>query len=221
MSNKTILYLHGWATNYKYMEPLAINYKHNHLLIDLPCFGKNKNQPKPLTLMDYKNQIIDFILKNNYHIELIVGHSFGGKIAPLIAKELKVKNLILLSPSIFNKPRMPSYYFKVFVYKVIKKITNSQKILSLFGSKDYKSLNSTMKKTMSNIVNCSIKNIIIKLDAKVILIFSNKDKITPYYLGKKIKKYIKNSVLIKINGDHFAYLNNIGYINSIIEKAVD
>ena len=89
------------------------------------------------------------------------------------------------------------------------------------GSQDYKSLNPIMKKTMSNIVNESVKEDIKKINVPTILLFGNKDKITPIYLAKKIKKNIKDCELIILNGNHFAYLYNKTKVIKIIESLVD
>ena len=61
---------------------------------------------------------------------------------------------------------------------------------------------------MSFIINESIDNQVKKINIPTILLFGNKDKITPIYLAKKIKRKIKDCELIVLNGNHFAYLYN-------------
>ena len=112
------------------------------------------------------------------------------------------------------------HYIKVYLYKFIKHLFPNSKLLSFFGSKDYKSLNNIMKKTMSNVINYDVTNLLKTLNTPTTLIYANKDKITPMYIAKKSKKKIKDSNIISINGDHFAYLSNINYINKIIESVV-
>ena len=217
----TILYLHGWGCNKQYMMPLISNVKRwNVLVIDLPGFGTNPPFTSYKTFDDFIDIIDKFIKDNNYQITYIIGHSFGGKLAVSLTKRLNIRHLFLFAPSIFNKPRLLSYYIKVYLYKLIKRIKPNSKLLKYFGSKDYKSLNNIMKATMSNVINYDLSKLIKEINTPTTLFFANKDKITPIYLGKKIKRKMKDCNLFVINGNHFAYLNNINYINRIIESVV-
>ena len=129
--------------------------------------------------------------------------------------------MFLLSASIFNKKRHLSYYIKIYFYKLIKVLFPKSKLLLCFGSKDYKQLNGVMKKSMSNVINYKMNKTLKLLNIPTSIIFAINDNITPMYLAKKIKRKIKDSSIIKINGDHFAYLYNIDYINLIIESVVN
>ena len=220
-SKNTTLFLHGWGCNKNYMLPISKLKNSNSLIIDLPGFEKDKYLNKPYFIDDYIEDIIIFLNNFEYKVTHIVAHSFGGKLAVRLAKLLKVKGLILIAPSIYHKIRGPRYYIKVLTYKIIKRIKIFNKISNRMGSQDYKSLNPIMKKTMSNIVNESVKEDIKKINVPTILLFGNKDKITPIYLAKKIKKNIKDCELIILNGNHFAYLYNKTKVIKIIESLVD
>ena len=78
-----------------------------------------------------------------------------------------------------------------------------------------------MKKTMINVINEDITEQLESTKSSFIMFFSNKDKIIPYYLSKKIKKHTEDCVVYKIKGDHFAYFYNIAFISNIIEKVVE
>lgn len=219
--DETLLLLHGWGCDYSYMLPFTKTIKFaNLLLVDLPGFGKNEQLTKPLCLEDYSNCLLVFLKRKNFSPKYIVGHSFGGKLSVLVASKLKIKALFLLAPSIFHKTRSLKYYLCVFIYKTLKKLRFPHSILNKFGSKDYRSLSPVMKKTMSLIINKDISSELSKLNVPTIVFFGDKDKITPIYLYKKIKKNTNDSTLIKIKGNHFAYLSNIIFISNIIEKVL-
>lgn len=220
-SSNTILFLHGWGCNLSYMLPLAKQItKANLLIIDLPGFGENKLFDSPKTLIDYTDIILDFLKVNNFKVNFIVGHSFGGKLSIDLAKKLNVKGLVLLAPSIFNCRRGLGYYSKIIIYKIIKRIHFLNKLSQKFGSKDYKSLSPVMKKTMSNVINTSVEKNLSELKIPIFVIFGSKDKTTPKYLGKKIVKKAKDAILYVVDGDHFAYLYNVTIIAKIIESMV-
>ena len=220
-SKNTTLFLHGWGCNLNYMLPVSTLKNSNSLVIDLPGFGKNKPLDYPYKLDDYIEDILLLISTNNFKITHIVAHSFGGKLAIKLSILLKIKGLILIAPSIYHKVRGPKYFIKVLTYKIIKHFKCLKKISSLMGSNDYKSLSPVMKKSMSFIINESIDNQVKKINIPTILLFGNKDKITPIYLAKKIKRKIKDCELIVLNGNHFAYLYNKKQVIGIIESLVD
>ena len=219
--NKTILFLHGWGCSLKYMLPIAdISYA-NSLIIDLPGFNNNESLTYPLAFEDYVNVILSFLKENNYKIDVIVGHSFGGKLAISLANKLDISSLILIAPSTFNKKRGLFYYLKIYTYKIFKKIKYLHKFLHLFGSEDYKSLSPVMKKTMSNVINYNVLSHLKNIAIPVLIIQGENDKITPFYIAKKTKKHLLDSELITIKGGHFAYLSNQYMVKKIIESMVN
>ena len=219
---QTILFLHGWGCDFTYLEPFSHTIKYANLVfVDLPGFGKNEPLNHYFTLDNYSESILTFLKENNFKIDYIVGHSFGGKLSVLIASRLQIKALILLSPSIYNKPRFLKYYINIYLYKFFKLINAPKFLLNFFGSKDYKTLDNTMKRTMSLVINEDVSSQLASLKIPIIVFFGNDDKITPCYLYKKIKKNCRDSTLIKIKGDHFAYLSNILFVSKVIEKVLN
>ena len=220
-SKNTILFLHGWGCNKNYFSSLAKKIKFaNTLIIDLPGFGDNQNLIIPFTLKDYADSIFLFLKKNKINTTAIIGHSFGGKISVLLSSKIKIKFMILLSPSILNKRRSPTYYAKILIYKLMKNIKALTPFTKKMGSDDYKVLTPTMKKTMSNVINTKCKKEFSKINLPILLIFGNKDKTTPPYLGKKLSKYNKNTALILLEGNHFFYFQNENIIVNIIEEMI-
>ena len=219
-SKNTILFLHGWGCNINYMLPLSYSSNYNSLVIDLPGFGKNKELSFPYTIDDFVEEIVLLISSLDIKVTHIVGHSFGGKLATRLSRLLKVKGLILISASTFHKIRGPKYYLKVWFYKFVKKFKIFSKLTNSFGSKDYKTLPPVMKKTMSKIINESVTTDLKAISIPTILIYGNKDKITPLYIAKRTKKLIKDCELIVLNGNHFVYLYNKQKVIRIIESLV-
>lgn len=219
--DRTILFLHGWGCNKKYMRPLAYNIKNcNCLLIDLPGFKENKLFKSPKSFEEIAQIILNFICENNYHIDYIVGHSFGGKLAVYLSNQTKLKHMFLIAASIYNKKRHLIYYIKIITYKLIKQFKFMKKYLNKFGSNDYKTLSPVMKRTMSNVINYKMTSCLKESKTPTTLIYGTKDKTTPLYIAYKANKHLTDSNIIKIKGAHFAYLHNITFLISIIESVV-
>ena len=219
---KTILFLHGWGCDKSYFRQTTeiIDYA-NTIVIDLPGFGENEALKKPYEIEDYVNEINNFLSLNNLHLDIIVGHSFGGKLAVFLAEKTKVNYLVLLSPSIINKDKTILTYIKIFLYKIIKRINFFNCISQKMGSEDYKYLSPVMKKTMSNIINKNGLKQFKKLSIETLIIYGKNDTITPPYLGKRLLKANKKAHLIMLDGNHFFYLSNIKIINKIIKELVE
>lgn len=244
-----IVFLHGWGGSSRLMLPLykKLNqYDDNnftYLFIDLPPFGMSEEPINPWNLDDYVNLTKEIINEVDWIDEIyIISHSFGGRIAIKLAsfptsiisieKKLiekislnlefknKIKKLVLLA-SAGIKPRFSlKTQIKLWQYKFYKKI-GSKKIKN-FGSTDYKILSPIMKKTFNNIIKEDLTGICEKIQSKTLIIFGNKDKETPLYMGKKLNKNILDSRLITIkNGDHFAYINHIDAIFPVIYNFIN
>ena len=79
----TIVLLHGWGQNISMMEPIGKFYYDyfNILEIDLPGFGKSDEPSYVWSVFDYAKAINILIKKLKIKEVIMIGHSFGGKIA--------------------------------------------------------------------------------------------------------------------------------------------
>ena len=110
-NKKTIIFLHGWASNKEIMKQAfgSTLEDYKHIYIDLPGFGKSSNQ-YILTTKEYANIIKEFL----YQIDIkpqnstIAGHSFGGKVATLLKPDI----LLLLSSAGILENKSTKYMIK-------------------------------------------------------------------------------------------------------------
>lgn len=213
--------LHGYLSS-KESFAYQINALKLHfrvIAIDFSGFGKSAEPPYPFSVLDYANEVIALIDKLGVQTYSIIAHSFGGRVAVKIASRDKRLNKLILTGSAGIKPRRkPSYYFKVFAYKLLKKFL-PEKLLKNFGSSEYKTLSPVMKKSYVKIVNEHLNKEYKQIKNPTLIIFGENDRETPLYMAKKIKKYVKNSRLIIINGaGHFAFIDNYALFNiAVIE----
>lgn len=221
---KLVVFLHGWGAGSEMFLPLAKEiYKEGNsfLFIDFPPFGKSEEPKTVWTIQDYKAmtlQIIQHILdEQNYTSLDIISHSFGGRIAILLASEneLKLNKLILIGAAGIKPKRGLIYKTKVLKYKIMKKIA-PQKAANM-GSEDYKKLSFTMKQTFKNIVSTDLTSLCDKISCQTLIIYGQKDKETPIYMAKKLHKSIKNPKLIIVKGaHHFVYLEQLNLVSKYV-----
>lgn len=87
-SDSWVLFLHGWGANKELMEgAFGGRFKSlNHLYVDLPGFGGSESE-SVLDSADYGRIIAKFLDSLKIAPKIIIAHSFGGKIATLLALE--------------------------------------------------------------------------------------------------------------------------------------
>lgn len=224
---KQIILLHGWGTSKKTFSSLVEEIKENYEvhLVDLIGFGESEESLKPLSLNDYVLFLRDYINRFNITNPIILGHSFGGRIAIKYENNFKdVEKLILVDSAgirrtnLKNKIKIIKYKLLKKWYKLINNKTEFQKLLRNSGSYDYKVATPIMKRTLSLVVKEDLKKQIKKIKAETLIIWGRDDKVTPYKDAIYLKKHIKNSGLVTIdNTGHFPYLESKRRFNIIIK----
>ena len=98
----TIVLLHGWGQNIEMMQPIGDNFKDKFqiLIIDLPGFGRSSEPKYPWSLDEYVEVIKKLLDKLKIKNPIMMGHSFGGKLALLYASKYDVKKLVLFASPI-------------------------------------------------------------------------------------------------------------------------
>lgn len=224
----SIILLHGWGTDSTTFNDIINILKQKYLVyaIDLPGFGKSAEPDKYYTLDDYVNLLREFIKDKNIKNPIILGHSFGGRIAIKYASIYKVSKLILvdsagLKPKNYlrTKIKILVYKLKKKWYKLTKNVMKYNRIVNSSGSSDYKNASIAMKRTLSKVVSEYLDRRLKKIEAETLIIWGKNDDVTILRDAKKLNKKIKNSGLIIIDGSgHFPYLDNRYYFNIILKE---
>jgi len=216
---KIVIFLHGWGGNLHSLYPVARQLNYKTVLIDLPGFGQSDIPNSPISSFEYASIIQKLIESSGINKAVLIGHSFGGKIATIIASKNPewLKGLVLISSPGVKLKKPLFVQLKKYTYIVLKKIIsifpNNEKILeklrNLFGSEDFKNSKGIMRETLKIVVNEDISNILREIKSKTLLIWGKKDRDVPLKVGIKFNELIKNSKLIVYeNAAHFPYLEN-------------
>ena len=229
----TILILPGWGDTRKTFDLLINLLKENFTvyIIDYPGFGNSPFPDRNLTIYDYTNLIRDFIADKQIKKPTIIAHSFGGRIATLLTGYYKedIKKLVLIDTAGIKRRKTPYLWLKEKIYKLLKPIKKilpkklkepyHKKLLTIFGSSDYKALPSEMNETFKNIIKEDVKDYLPFIDQETLILWGEKDTATPLKDGKLLEKKIKDSALITFeNATHFSYLEYPVQTYQIIEK---
>lgn len=217
--NVTNIFLHGWGLS---MQSLLFCDEYlqneNSLFIDFPPFGKSCEIPKSWSIFTYANMVVslcEFLQIEKFNL---IGHSFGGRVAILVATlcRQKTKKLVLVDSAGIKPKRGVRYHLKVLAYKIRKKLHLN---LKDYGSEDYKKLSPEMKGIFVSIVNTHLDSFLPMIEAKTLIVFGKQDKTTPIYMAKTLHKRIKDSQLyIMKNAGHFCFMEKKISFVSAIEK---
>src|SRR3989344_5991206 len=103
-----LVILHGWGQNSQNWHEIAEKININTNLIDLPGFGTEKLISNKWTITDYSNWVVKKI--NTDDDTILLGHSFGGRIAAEIASKNPkwLKALILTGAPCLYRPNIQS-----------------------------------------------------------------------------------------------------------------
>ena len=213
--SNTIVFLHGWGSNKEIMKQAFKNTLDNycHLYIDMPGFGKS-NLPISLHTTQYAIIIEKLLHTLEINPNMIVGHSFGGKVATL----LNPKILVLLSSAGIKTQKSIKVRSKIAIAKILNKI--APKISKIFKnalrSKDVYNSDEKLYQTFKNVVDEDFNNIFENFRNKTFIFWGRNDLITPLTSGRIIHSKIKNSTFVELEGDHFFFIKQAKEIQKVL-----
>lgn len=236
---KDILLLHGWGGSIESFLPVFNslknyigekgNFNYRIWCLDLPGFGKSQIPSDNWGSYEYANFVKSFLDHFNIKKVILIGHSFGGRLSIILGAKYVdlVEKIILIDSAGIIPKRGLDYYIKVCLYKILKsfflffikdKEKVSDKLSSLFGSKDYKKANK-LRKNLVKVVNEDLQPLLKKIKCPVLIFWGENDKDTPLYMGKIMEKEIKDSGLVMLeNAGHFSYLDNFYKFDLVLKK---
>ncbi|MBU2578852.1 alpha/beta hydrolase [Patescibacteria group bacterium] len=210
---KQILILHGWAGNsgsWKQVREILENNGYNVIVPDLPGFGDAPLPTKSWSVSDYADFIFRFIQPHNLDKFYLLGHSFGGRIAIKFSVKYpeKLKTLILVS-SAGIKPKKTLWQKALFIVAKIGRRFSFlpghsflQKIFYKFivRKKDYLKTKGVMRETFKKVIGEDLIPYLSQISTPCLLIWGEKDKMTPLSDAYLMKKKIQNSKLEIVPG---------------------
>ena len=224
-SDVDLVYLHGWGQNIEMMMPIAKPFikKYNVLLIDLPGFGLSDEPKEVWSIYDYAECV--HYIENELKIKnpMIIGHSFGGKVALCHALKYKTDKLVLLASPYRKNIKKDSLKTKAF--KTLKKVPVLNKLESTIkkhvGSTDYRNASEMMRKILVNHVNLDLENELKNIKCPVLGIWGTNDAAVPYEDGVRLNDLISNYGLVTYEGcTHYAYLERLDQTISVINSFI-
>jgi pimeloyl-ACP methyl ester carboxylesterase len=199
-----IIILHGWAydtAKWSLFVALLKEKKFDVVILKIP--GLTAPLEEVWTLDSYVTWFKKIVDQEKEKV-ILLGHSNGGRIglAFSIKYPEKVSRLILIdSAGIYHnelKLRLKRFIFGTLA-KIGKKAKNIQAVKTLFyklvREHDYEKANPYLRKTMQNLINADLSNVLQDINIPTTIIWGAADRITPLSDGKIMKQKIKGATL--------------------------
>ncbi len=204
-----VLLLHGWGCSHETLRPVFDFYRgldREIITLDFPPFGKSGTPPIAWTVEDYALLTLTLLCLLCVDKIEIFAHSFGARIAALIADKVTLTKLTITGGAGIKPRKTLKKRFKILTYKIKKGLGLSTKKA---GSSDYRALSGEMKKTFVSIVNRYTEAELANISAPTLLLWGKHDTETPRYAAKRMNELIKGSSLVELDEcGHFAFLDD-------------
>ena len=217
-ANKNMLFLHGWGSNKELMEMAfgkCFN-DFNHIYVDLPGFGGSESTVF-LDSIGYGGVICAFLehicINDICDVHLVVGHSFGGKIALLLDREI----ILLSSAGILLKKSM-KIKMKILLAKILKNLGISKIIKQWLVADDAKNLSPVMYEIFKHVVNEDFAPYYRDFRQRASIFWGESDSATPLEAFEKIKSLMPDSRTHVLKGDHYFFLKQGAQIERLYRE---
>ena len=221
---KTIVLLHGWGQNIEMMKPIGDRFKKTNriVIVDLPGFGLSEEPSESWTIKDFADMLDEFVKELGIKKPIIMGHSFGGRVAIRYSADHVVEKIVLFgSPCVREERELP---LSVKILKGIKKLPGMDKIgefaKNFIGSRDYKAASPIMRQTLVDVVNEDLSKYAKEIDCPTLLIWGENDTEAPVEDPKILEGIMVDAALIVLPGTHYAYIENLGQVVNILNNFI-
>ena len=219
---KDILLLHGWGQNIEMMKPIGDNFcdKFRITIIDFPGFGESEEPHEIWNIDKYSEMLEEFVKEVGIQKPIVMGHSFGGRVAIRYSARNTIEKLILFgSPCIRVQESLP---LTVRILKALKKLPGMNRIgeymKQFIGSRDYKAASPIMRQTLVEVVNEDLSKYAREIEEPTLLIWGEYDDEAPVNDARELEKIMIDAALIILPGTHYAYLENLPRVVSILNS---
>ena len=234
-----LLLLHGWGGKGESFLPVARDFQKTHRVIsvDFPGHGRSDEPDEPWAVTEYMEYIRAFLIELNVGRVDIIAHSFGGRVAILLAATYPdmVGKMVLTGAAGIPPRKTGKKTLKSRTYKCLRTLARSgaaktlfgeeraalwqEALVQKFGSRDYRALTPSMRQTFNRVIAQDLTGCLAKIKAPTLLVWGEDDTETPLWMGQLMEKTIPDAGLVSWPGcGHFAYLDRYGDFRIVAER---
>ncbi len=216
-----VLLLHGWGSSFAVYERLmlALGERCRMVAVNFPGCGESETMKEPWTLEDYCDFCLEFMKNVGLENPILIGHSHGGRVILKMTAEKMIEppKIVLLDSAGLIPKKTFKQKCKIKSFKAIKTVLTlpvvknySEGLLNKarkhFGSADYNAADEVLRKTLVNLVNTDLREILPNISCPSLLIWGDCDTATPLEDAKIIESLIPDAGLCVLKGTgHYSF----------------
>ena len=223
---KPLLILHGWGSSsekWQKIGELLAQKRVKVIIPDLPGFGNSDKPPTAWNLDNYCDFVEEFVKALNLDKFYLLGHSFGGELAVKYSLRFpeKINKLFLLDASCIRtrdfKKKLLYIISKIFRIFSFSSFLRKAFYRFVVGKSDYLSVEGVMRDTYLKVIAEDLSGVLSQIKIPTVIIWGEKDDITPLNDARIISQRIKNSRLEIIpDVGHNPHLENPEELSKLI-----
>jgi len=198
-----VLALHGWGRNGT--DFARILGPHNGLALHLPGFGPAAEPPTAWSSADYAREIAQAV--EGMGPLVVVGHSFGGRIAVRLAAAHPhlVSHLVLTGVPLtrVTRPAQPKLGFRIAKALHRAGIVSAQALESArqkYGSQDYRRASGVMREILVRVIAEDYLDDATRVSCPVTMVWGEGDKPAPVGAAKRALEFFPQATLRVVSG---------------------
>ena len=199
-----VLALHGWGRRGK--DFAASLEGLDALALDLPGFGASPAPDSVIGAHGYADIVIE-ILEDFDRPPVLVGHSFGGRVAVCLAARRPdlVRSLVLTGVPLLrtNPQRKPPLIYRLARWMNEVGLLSDVRMETMKksrGSADYRAATGVMRDILVKVVNESYEEEMADLSSHVELVWGADDAEVPPWTAKRASEFIEDSTVTILEG---------------------
>ncbi len=227
-----MLFLHGWQDDLRTFDALLplLPATRRMIRVDLPGFGASEKPKESWDLDDYARFVRDFVQKLDVSVDVLIGHSFGGRIVIKAVAEQYLqphKIILIASAGVAKRNTMGAAVIRMLAKagKIALAIPPLNFWKEKLKARFYRSIGSdyanagALKGTFLKIIEEDLSASAQKIQTPTLLIWGSRDRETPLSEGQRLAQMISHSDLKVIEGaGHFVHREKPQEVASLIQK---
>lgn len=211
MSNPPIVLLHGWGlsgSRFSQVKQRLEDYGYTVYAPDLPGFASREAADTVKTLADYADFLRSYFHTNAIHDPVLVGHSFGGRVALKFIEMYKnsIRVLVLTgTPGYRSQKSIKRFIFTalskagkpLFLLPGLRRIQErvASLVYTVAGARDYSRAKGSLRQTFKNVVETDLVPAMKSVAVPTLLLWGGQDVLVPTSIAKKMQAVLSNSRL--------------------------
>lgn len=228
-----VIVMHGWGCKADTVALLAAASSADSTTVynlDLPGFGDTSEPPEVWGIEEYTRFLECFTTALGIGHPVLIGHSFGGRMAINYASRNDVAKVILVDAagikprrSLVKRASTSWYKFCSRMARVLLGHKLGERIIDKWrrkrASADYLAASPRMRAILSKVVNEDLTDRLPLIKAPTLLIWGEKDTATPIADARKMERMIPDAGLVSYpEAGHYSFLDRPAQTRAVIES---